>query len=169
VSAQTKSPIGQGTWIVGGSAAWIHSARTSFGDANSLSLNPSALYFFRPHFAFGGSIDVGRQTDDFQKSTVLGIGPDVRYYFGDLTGKTFPFLHAALRPSWLHSTTSNGGKNDQDRLQADVSAGLMQMIGTHVGLTGEVFYTRDNLENEDGSDFHLKSYGLRFGFAALIF
>lgn len=177
LSAQQTSPIGKGGWIVGGSAGLSHTTNEGGGSSNSVSLAPLGLYFFAPRLALGGTLDLAYASSTVQGSdahdSFVGIEPTIRYFFGDPAGKLFPFLNASIGPSWDHFHVENS-VNDQTvhGLDLTASAGLMQMLSTHVGLTGELYYAHAHRSTDLGpvtSTSNRSNYGLRFGFSAFVF
>ena len=172
--AQAKGPIGQGSWIVGGTAGWSHSAIDGAPNATStFTLAPSGLYFVRPHIAIGGAAATGYSATGSEHIWTYGIGPDVRYYFGDMSGKLFPFIRADMQPVWSRMSTAGGGADaHQHRWSYEGSAGLTQMLATHVGLTGELFYATARATQElstTTATVTSSSYGIRFGISAFVF
>jgi hypothetical protein len=178
--AQQKSPIGKGSWLVGGTAGLSHS--DDGGGTTNVSLAPFGLYFFAPHLALGGTVNLAHSSSHTgigdSHETFAGVEPTIRYFFGDLSGKLFPYLNASAGPSWekfkLDAPSPAGGEQTTTGLALTASAGLMQMLATHVGLTGEVYYTHLHQSTDEGSSLpdltHNRSeYGLRFGISAFVF
>jgi hypothetical protein len=170
------SPIGTGAWIVSGSAGWTHNDPDVQTAGTTMFLSPSALYFFRPRWAIGGSVDLGYSHSGIYKTKSLGVGPEVRFYPADLTDKTLPYLRASVRPSWLQAEVGSGRSSTRD-LQSDFAVGLTRLLATHVGLSGELFYTHlaSHFGDSGGAggppnpDITTDSYGLRFGITAFVF
>ncbi|HEY4303719.1 MAG TPA: hypothetical protein VGM82_04595 [Gemmatimonadaceae bacterium] len=169
-NAQTASPIDRGSTIVSGSASWSRSSTDGFPSSTSASFAPSALHFFWPHLAAGGSVSVGYSRGNSSTQWSLGVGPEVRYYAGSLDAKTLPFVAVALRPTWSQSRSDNTALFSEHDLTGDVSAGLTQMIAKGVGLTGAAYFSR-LWRYRNGTDTKLitKQYGLRFGVAAFLY
>lgn len=181
LTAQQKSPIGKGGWIVGGSAGLSHTDDSGTGTTN-VAFAPFGLYFFAPRLALGGTLDLaygssslaGNDTHD----TFVGAEPTIRYFFGDPAGKLFPYLNASIGPSWDRFKVDGGpagGEQTSHGLDITGSAGLMQMLSTHVGLTGELFYTHVHQSTDVSSTTastitrNRSTYGIRFGFSAFVF
>jgi hypothetical protein len=178
LGAQQKSPIGKGGWIVGGSAGLSHTNNDGGPGTTNLALAPFGLYFFAPRLALGGTVSLAYASTSVANAdshdSFVGIEPTIRYFFGDPAGKLFPYLNASIGPSWESFHIDNGNNNDQTVHGLDVtgSAGLMQMLSTHVGLTGELFYSHQHRSTDFGtssSTNNRSSYGLRFGFSAFVF
>jgi hypothetical protein len=180
LSAQQKSPIGKGSWLVGGSAALSHSKE---GDAGTtqVSLAPFGLYFFVPRLALGGTLNLTHLSSTApigdSHETFVGVEPTIRYFFGDLSSKLFPYLNASVGPSWEKFKADGLGAGEQTTKGLDLtgSAGLMTMLATHVGLTGELYYTHVHRSSEVNSTSqpaltsNQSQYGLRFGISAFVF
>lgn len=165
--AQTKSAIGVGSWIVSGSANISHGSSGS-SDGTSIAVAPSALYFFKPRWAFGGLLGGSYQKSLGYTVKSLAIGPEIRYYAAEPAAKTLPFVSFAIQPAWARQEAPNGGVSDSRSLDIDGSAGLTQLIATHVGLTGELYYTRSSTHIGSNTDVFGR-YGLRFGITAFVF
>jgi hypothetical protein len=170
-----SSPIGKGSWIIGGSAG-INSQHVSGNDQSvtSVSLAPSALYFVSPGLALGGSVILGYSDNPQVSSKSFGVGPSVRYYFGDKAAKTLPFLSATVEPVWQSNDpkSSTGQSTSSTNLLIEGTVGLTHLVASHVGITGEAYY--DHLEfSSDRGDIHVDqssyAFGLRFGITAFVF
>lgn len=180
LAAQQKSPIGKGSWLVGGSAGLSH---TDEADVTTASLAPFGLYFVAPHLALGGTLDLAYASSHVQvgdsHTTLIGVEPTIRYFFGDLSGNLFPYLNASVGPSWekfkIDGTGSSAdGEQTTTGLELTGSAGLMRMLATHVGLTGELYYTHAHQSTDVSTTtsnitHNQNSYGLRFGISAFVF
>jgi outer membrane protein W len=179
-NAQQSSPIGQGSWIIGGSAGLSSSHDESTDQtATSVRVSPTGLVFVRPRLAIGGALTLGYSSSSSASFSTYGLGPSVRYYFGDMAGQLFPFVNAAVMPVWQKSNVkslSNGlpvPLNDATNriIVFDASAGLTRLVATHVGLTGEAYYARVSNKIEVGSTTtNRDSYdvGMRFGITVFV-
>lgn len=178
-NAQQSSPIGQGSWIISGSAGLSRNHDDATDQSSTFArLSPTGLLFVRPRFAIGGALALGYSSRPGASFSTFGLGPSARYYFGDTGGQLFPFLSAAVIPVWQKShvtTASNGlpGLSDATNriISFDGSAGLTRLVATHVGLTGEAYYTQINNTVDLGSTSQdRKSYdvGLRFGITVFV-
>lgn len=180
--AQQPSPIGHGSWLVGGSAGLSRDHANGGSTRTTASLAPVGLYFVAPGLALGGTLNVGYATGVAQggdsHETVLGVAPTIRYFFGDLADKVFPYLNASVGPAW-DRLTIGGGSSDITTRSIDLtgSAGLMDMIVPHVGLSAELYYTArhrsSDREAQSGGTVTVtadnQSYGLRFGINAFVY
>jgi len=176
--AQQKTAVSHGSWLVGGTAGLSHTHAS--GSTTIISVQPLGLYFVADRLALGGTVDLSYAstsagTADFH-DTGIGAEPTIRYFFGDLTGKTFPYLNAAVGPSWQRTKAENNGTGSGEQtttgLDLTGSAGVMQMLATHVGLSGELYFTHRHRSSDVGAatlKSNSDSYGLRFGFNAFVF
>jgi hypothetical protein len=173
--AAQKSPIGKDTWIVGGGAALVSSHVDGGSDITSFSVAPNILRFVAPHVAIGGLVALGYQNNTTSSGWSYGIGPAVRYYFGEESAKTFPFIAASFTPQWQKLTLknpANGQSADVDNrfTTVDASVGITQMLATHVGVTGEAFYAhRSFTVTQFSATQKQRDIGLRVGFTAFVF
>jgi outer membrane protein W len=170
------SPIGKGSWIISGgaSASSQHNNGTD-QSTTSLSLAPSALYFVRPGLALGGAVSLGYFDGSIGTTKSFGIGPSIRYYFGDAAAKTFPFVSATIAPAWLWTDPKNSStarSTSQHSLEAEGTIGLTHLVATHVGITGEAFYQHQSFDTDIGTVHATQSsyaFGVRFGITAFVF
>jgi hypothetical protein len=172
--AAQKSPIGEGTWIVGGSASLVGSHQNGGTNTTSFSIAPLGLRFLAPRVAVGGNVLLGYSSNSFASGWSYGIGPSLRYYFGDPTGKTFPFVSGSVIGQWANSTLKHPATNqdpdvDSHVVLLDASVGITQMLATHVGLTGELFYDHRDAKSGTLITATVHDYGLRFGITAFVF
>ncbi|HEY4303720.1 MAG TPA: hypothetical protein VGM82_04600 [Gemmatimonadaceae bacterium] len=174
-AAVTRSAISTGAWIVSGSASWDH-FDTPNQASSSLAVAPAGLYFFHPRWAFGGGINAQRQRVNAGTRYDFAVGPELRYYDADPSDKTLPFLRAAFRPDWVRIKPDDVPYDGKSRvLQGEVGAGITQLLSSHIGLTGELFYMKTSVHVTDGgvttseSDTRGSAFGLRFGFTAFVF
>ena len=181
-NAQQSSPIGRGSWIISGSAALSSNHdETTDQTRTSVSLSPTGLLFIRPRLAIGGALALGYSSAPNASFSTYGIGPSVRYYFGDMSGQLFPFVNASVIPIWQKTNVKNptsglpglpGFSDATNRLVSfDGSAGLTRLVATHVGLTGEAYYTHLSNTLDLGSTTTSRaSYdvGLRFGITVFV-
>lgn len=142
----------------------------------SVNLSPTALLFLRPRFAFGGKATIGYASTTNATFSNFGIGPSARYYFGDMAGQLFPFISGSFFPVWQTNTLKNASGNSSDvterSIALDGSLGLTRLIATHVGLTGEAYYTHLTDKSDVGSTSTSRSsynVGLRVGITAFLY
>jgi len=174
-AAAQGSPVGKGSWIIGGSAG-VSSQKTDGADGSTtvISVAPSALYFVSPGVAIGGALSLGYFNNPQGSGTSFGIGPSIRYYFGDRTGKTLPFVSATIAPTWQSTDPKNStAANTSSRnLEIEGTIGLTHLLVPHVGITGEAYYDHRSFESDRG-DLHVTqdsyAFGVRFGITAFVF
>jgi len=174
--AQTSSPIGKGSWIVSGAAGISHNGQDGVSEGTNFFLSPSGLYFVRPKLAVGGTVSASYSTGGGSTDKTFGIGPEIRYFAADLTDKTLPFVRATVRPLWgRFEVDALPNASSSHQFQWEVGAGLTQLLATHVGLTGELYYNQTHAHFHNGgttiidSDVTSSSYGLRIGITAFVF
>lgn len=179
--AQNRSPIGRGSWIVGGTARFdSFQDETAKQSSTNLTLAPSGLYFIRQRLAIGTTALLAHTATSGRRSTSYGFGPTARVYFGDTASRILPFLSGSVSgqriTNHIENTVVNGFSipaTDASNSSVDVdgSVGLTWMAATHVGLTGEAFYTRSTFSFNEGSapDRRAHDMGLRFGVTAFLF
>jgi len=146
--AQTKSAVSHGSWLVGGTAALGHS-NAGGNSTTAVSIAPFGLYFVADRLGIGGTLDFAHTSTDAgaakSHDTVIGAEPTIRYFFGDLTGNLFPYVNASIGPSWDRFKIESSGPASGDQTITAVdytgSTGLMWMMASHVGLSGEIYYT----------------------------
>ena len=178
-NAQQSSPIGQGSWIISGSAGLSRNHDDATDQTATFArLAPSGLLFVRPRLAIGGALALGYSSTPVVSYLTIGLGPSVRYYFGDMSGQVFPFLSAAVIPVWQESNAKNAASGLPGLADAtnriisfDGSVGLTRLVATQVGLTGEAYYTGiDNKIDVGSNSQNRKSYdlGVRFGITVFV-
>ncbi len=181
LSAQTRTtPVSKGAWLINGSASFsrTHDDLTDQTQTN-VGGSPTALMFVASHFALGGTISGSYSTSGSNRIASYGIGPSARYFFGDSTSAWLPFLSASVFPSWASTRSTiflNGVSSqvsgDQSGLAMDASFGLTRILVSHVGATGEAYYTRfDRSTKSSGTtrDFTTNSIGVRFGLSVFLY
>jgi len=178
VRAQSVSPIRTGEWIVDGAANFSHVHGQEPGTSGtSVSLAPSALRFVTPHLALGTSLALSHSSSSSGHSNSVGIGPAVRYFFGDSASTLQPFVAGSvtLNRVSLLSTINLGDTQlttdaTQRALGYDGSIGLTKIIATNVGITGEAYYAHLHLHMTPANDETRDSYsaGARFGFTVFV-
>jgi hypothetical protein len=178
-NAQQSSPIGQGSWIISGSAGLSSNHdETTDQTATSVRLSPTGLMFVRPRLAIGGALALGYTSTKNASYSTYGLGPSLRYYFGDTAGQLFPFVSASVIPYWQKTNVKTQPSGFPPALDAtnrvisfDGSLGLTRLVATHVGLTGEAYYTRlENHIDAGPTSTNRNSYdvGLRFGITVFV-
>lgn len=128
-----QAQVEKGDWLVGGSININTSSNTT------VSITPSAGYFFLNRFAAGGIFNVSYEKTSDLKSTIIGIGPFARYYFGK--GNLKPFLASEL----LFGSTKYQypGENSFTRNGHNffLGGGLAAFVNEHVAIETQAGYT----------------------------
>lgn len=151
--------IDAGSILIDGQASIISTGVEDVDDRQtSIFVNPSAQYFFAPGLAIGGEALVNRISSGGDSFTTYGIGPALSYYFGQPDSEAFPFVSGSI---FFTDTSEDGGSGTAFRL----SGGAVYMLARNIGLTGEVFYLKQNLESQRDFD----QFGASFGIAAFLF
>lgn len=180
LSQSATSPIHRDAWIVAGSGSFGRvSEDGASSDRTYISVAPTALKFVTDHLAFGGSAVLGYSSVESSSAHTVGVGPAVRYYFADPEQRIYPYLSAAVMPTWQNGSATfvvSGTENTQtystNTLTLDGAAGMTGVIAPHVGLSGELFYTRQRLSGDNvfppGSHHQISQYGFRLGFTIFL-
>lgn len=173
--APIVSPLHSGAWILGGSASLSKSTGT-FG-ATFFQVSPTALALVTPNLAIGGMGALGYTSSDNGHAWTYGIGPSARLFFGDVSSTTLPFVSLSFLPQWNKSSikTSNpfvtAADESSHEYSFDGSIGLTRMIATHVGLTGEAYFTHIEFSTElpvGNAQSSQNQYGVRVGLTAFV-
>jgi len=175
-AAQSRGPTDKGSILVAGSAS-IARSTSEVGDievkTTGVSLNPSLLFFIAPKFAIGGQLGLSRVSNDDGDATSWLLGPAARLYFGEPSARTLPYVGASVSFGGFSSDDNESNQNfSSDVWGLEVSAGLTWMVSREVGSTGEAFFERATIENDNAvftSKQKRTDFGIRFGFAAFLF
>ncbi len=161
-------PIDQGSYLLGGTASF-----TSQGDDDddgerltTFELSPSFSYFVTPGLAVGAEMFYISNEFLGRSSTSTGIGPQLAYFFGGPSSKSYPFVAAGVSYTSMKFSTTYSG------FSADLSGGMVFMVARNVGLTAEAFYRTLSLsgDNDFGDDdFSTNAIGIRGAVTAFIF
>lgn len=179
--AQTgPSPVSKGGWVVDGNASFSRTSSDASNNAQtSFSVTPTALVFVASRIAIGGSLGLGYAKNGDFKSSSFAVGPRAQFYLGDTASQWLPFVSGSVLPQWASSRTTAAisgtptvVESDSFGLTLDASLGLTRLLASHVGATGEAYYTRRNAETESrgvSTDFTTNSFGLRFGLTVFLY
>lgn len=149
LSAQTMS----GNWLVGGDAGFnSYKADGATESVTQYNISPQIGYFIMDNLAVGALLSY---SSDYAKTSRLGIGPAVRFYFADL-GESAKLLGQV--DFLINSVTPDGG-DAVSGTTLGVKAGLAWFLNHHVALEGLVGYRSDSGDLGKGSGF-----GVNFGF-----
>ncbi|HEX7118849.1 MAG TPA: outer membrane beta-barrel protein [Longimicrobiales bacterium] len=174
--AQTHA-LDRGSFRVGGTASFTSAGGEVDGDPvdreTQLTLAPSVQYFLLPGLAVGGNLSLSRRGfGDDDAVTSYGIGPAVTYYFGadDAADQDwFPYIDAGIRYVDVQVDDAILGSEEPSVMGYNAAAGILFLLSPAVGMTGELFYDRSDLENNIGTDTRADTFGLAFGISAFVF
>jgi len=134
-----QSSLRKGTYTVGGNISFSSYSEDSYsGSTSFFTFAPNLGYFFVNNFYTGLSIQYthySASSGDFSR-TSYGMGPAIRYYFGDNNLK--PFL--GINYTYSKGTESN---SDDENSQSDftISSGINFFITNFFALEGKVSYS----------------------------
>ncbi|MFN2601378.1 MAG: hypothetical protein ABR582_01335 [Gemmatimonadaceae bacterium] len=187
VARAQQSPIQKGSIQVAGTASLTHE-RDIGNDVGwtSFELSPRVGYFVVRGLAVNWNLHFRRvwfedeETITNQRALEWGIGPGLTYYVSTRSRHFYPFLSARtlFTRSALHATVTNAGQEERTNGSSTnnvwlVSGGALYMVGTHVGVTSELFYEHEYFTSRygisPGNGNSSEMYGLQWGIAAFIF
>jgi hypothetical protein len=149
--------VDKGSNVFGITAASI----TAFGDLyqgrgkpfTAILVMPSASHFFVRNFAVGGDLLLFLTAQGDNKSTTLGVGPKISYFFGGKQSKSYPYLTSGfyyLRNDVQYENIDFLAQGVLSGTRFKIGAGASWMIDQHLALLGEISYNRDTLKPQDG-------------------
>ena len=114
---------------------------------------PHTAHFFIRNLGIGGDLLLLLTAQGDNKSTTVGVGPKIMYFFGGKDSKSYPYL-----TSGFYYVMNDIEYEDVDFLISGVisgtrwkvGAGISWMIAPHLGLVAEASYNRDKLKPEEG-------------------
>lgn len=138
VNAQTD----KGDWMVGGGLL----LNTTEGN-KSFSFMPNVGHFFAKGFVAGAEMTIATSRFGEVRTTTLGVGPYVRYYF-ELKEPTFkPLIHAGFNV--LSIRTKPPGETETARSFL-FGLGGAYFINDNVAIDGLLGYNHTKVENVSG-------------------
>ncbi len=165
--------IDRGAWTLGGTASI---STTRIGDPalriTQVSLSPQVGLFLRRGVLVGVTVPFQHTSGSGTRSTLYGVGPIVRYYFGRSAHRFYPYLGAAATFDWVRETQSGDSLIAGTTLTShdqtyDAAAGIAAMLSSDVAITGEAYYrerhTGTKMEGFGQSTLKMTSIGVRFG------
>lgn len=132
--AQTE----QRDWLVGGNFALNTSRNTT------ISLSPSAGYFFLNNFAAGGTLQLSYNKSGDNKTTVFGFGPFARYYFGKKELKPFIATEYIFTSNKFDNPSFTSTVNGADFF---IGPGLAAFVNEHVAIETLVGYVNSKVSD----------------------
>ena len=157
--AQTDNPFGKGSTIVDGSASFKSQGGEMRGDTRNsiISVSSSYLFFIIPHFCIGCNLGYQHSDWNHSKTTIINLGPEIRYYFGKDAKKLHPFISGSY--NFLRLV---GEHYDS---YVTFAGGAVYMINPYVGLFGSVYYMLESRKEEDSEKrVSGNTSGVQFGF-----
>lgn len=131
----------RGDWMVGGQLSF----NTTSGNS-SFTLAPSAGYFFGKNFAGGSELTLSFGKFGDAKSSSVGIGPFLRYYFELKEPQFKPFVHTSL--GFISETDKFAGqKTTNTARNFFLGAGGAYFINQNVALEALLGYNNSKVEN----------------------
>lgn len=187
-----ESPVRRGSIQAGGAASFTHTRdRGTDFEWTTLDLMPRAGYFVLRGLAVNLNLrhrriwNEDRATVRDETFSEWGAGPGLSYFVTTRFPRVFPFVSGrtmfsrTLNTADIYSSPQSPEPAIDDREARSrsriwqVSGGVMYMVGSHVGLTGEAFYQRTRVTLEPGtpaeSSNSAETFGLQWGFATFIF
>jgi hypothetical protein len=157
--AQTHA-VDEGSFLLGGDASLTRTSVERPGDGDrstafNFNLHPVVQYFITPGLAVGGDVSFAYASSEGGSTNYgVGIGPSAAYFFGRGERNYYPFLSGSINASHYGGTA----------LTYRGAGGMLIMLSESVGLTGELFYLAQDVNERDVSRF-----GLAFGISAFVF
>ncbi|MBI3717723.1 MAG: outer membrane beta-barrel protein [Sphingobacteriales bacterium] len=155
ISFKANAQTEKGDWMVGGQMAF----NTTSGNS-SFVLAPSAGYFFAKNFAGGSELTLSFGKLGDAKSSAIGLGPFLRYYFELKEPQFKPFIHTSF--SFLSETNKFAGeKTTNTARNFFLGAGGAYFINQNVALEAMMGYNNTKVENENSAGGFLFRVGFQ--------
>lgn len=169
------SPIDKGSLIVGGGAAFSSMGGELYEDGNGdgvtiLLLAPEVGTFVAPNVAISAQLVYGSVSFGDDKISAVGIGPRIRYYFGQpqpsglVKGTTYPYMTASFLWGQLDVDDDDG----YSLTSYSFGGGITYMMANSVGLFGEINFRNDSIKEDDYESESGSSLGIWAGFTLFI-
>ena len=174
VEAQ-RSPIRHGSLQIAGSAQFTHSR--DIGNDRGwtvFEVTPRLGYFVVNGLALNANLRFRYSWEDGSHVTEWGVGPGLTYYVNLKSRHFYPFLSGrTLFAQDVPSADQFGITTKSTDCVWLASAGGLIMLGSHVGISGELFYQHEHLTAKTTGAPRVannaETYGLQWGVAAFIF
>lgn len=129
-NCQIEKPIKKGNMIIGGTGS-IGNQNYAGSETKTFSayINPTCNYFFVDNLATGLTASIGYTKLEGDKTTSLGIGPNIRYYFNN------GFL---MRAESLYSKSSGFGTSKVFTFKSGIGYALF--INSKVSIEPALLY-----------------------------
>lgn len=144
-----ETPTAKGVYSLSGDISYN---RASGGNGTMTSINPAFMYFVYPNLAIGTSISYWDFKTDNDESKSYGIGPVIRYYFGNEVIYPFISLQYVYTQTKYESNFSGLSFNSKGHGD-DVSIGLGAdyFLAKNVAIEPIVRYTFSHNSNDTSS------------------
>jgi hypothetical protein len=152
LNAQTD----KGDWMVGGNLSFNTAKKNT-----SIQFSPQAGYFFAKNFVLGGQLSVAYNEQGNTNITDFGVGPFVRYYFGET--KARPFFTGDMNFLSSHVKTEIGSANTT-AFEYFLGGGASFFINDNVAVDGILGYRHAKYKDVEGSG----GLNLRIGFQVFL-
>jgi len=156
VSFGGEYAVDKGSNMFGVTAGFINASGDLYtGGGKSFTailVMPHTAHFFLRNFAVGGDLLVLLTTQGDNKSTTLGVGPKIMYFFGGKDIKSYPYLTAAfyyIRNDIQYEDIDFLLQGILSGTRFKLGAGVSWMIAPQLGLVMEASYNRDKLKPEE--------------------
>jgi hypothetical protein len=165
------------SWQIGGTARVV-SYRDIGNDTRTFTvdLNPRVGFFFGAGAAGTANLLFRLGQSENFRTVAVGVGPGFTYYWGRRQQVFYPFISARglLIHSSSHALLDDGSPIDVSELSLAWlgAVGCALMVNPNVGLTGELFFSRDNLSvtvNETQRTNDFEECGVQFGLTVFLF
>ncbi len=172
-------PIDKGSFLISGEFSFNNLGGELYEDTNgnrytSITVDTSINYFLIPHLAFGTYLEIAYASQGDASATLLGIGPQILFYFGSTQSQTsykyqvYPFVSAGFY--YLRSSsTISGASTTANGTMVPFGAGFTYMVTNTVGLSAEFLYHIDHLKFEDNTAFNGDGFNIGVGFDIFIY
>ncbi|MBI1937001.1 MAG: outer membrane beta-barrel protein [Ignavibacteriales bacterium] len=141
-----QSPIGKGTYTLGGSISYSFQTFDDSGsDQTVFKFNPEAGYFFIDNFYVALSFTYAHYSYGNSKSDQYGIGPTARYYFD--ADQLKPFLGVGYN---YYRLTFGSSSNKISSSELKLIGGVDYFITENFALEANMNYSFINYNYPDG-------------------
>jgi hypothetical protein len=163
--------IDKGANVFGISGAFIRASGDLYESGGkaftAILVMPHTSHFFFRNFAVGGDLLLLLTAQGDDKSTTIGLGPKISYFFGNKDSKSYPYLTTGfyyLRNDMDYGDIHIFSHDVMSGTRFKIGAGTNWMIDRHLGFNAEISYNRDRLKPEDGTvEFSGADFGAKSG------
>lgn len=165
-----ESAVGKGAFMISGMASFSSTGYSSGSNHKTeLTLSPSGDYFIMDHLFVGTGLSYSDSRIDGYKSTLLGIGPQIGYAFGNKDSKLFPYVNAGwnyLNNKMEVSILGSDGSTNFSSNGISLGIGVIVPVKKYIGLVFEGKYNRFNYSDSSESE---NKISINFGVVGLLF